>query len=237
VIQADGQAPYAPPATVMHVIDRHRQVAIPRFDVATLERVGVSKSLAPRTAQTLRLLGLIDEEGNPTAVFEELRKSSTPDFQPTLARIVREAYKPVFDILDPTNASTSEIEDSFRHFTPAGQRGRMVTLFIGLLDGAGLRDGALKKEPTARRRVPVPPRKVSQSDNVVPALSQANELSVEPSKATRYDEGDTYRIQLNSGGSVSVVMDVNLFRMSSEDREFVIDLVDRLKNYQSAEDT
>jgi hypothetical protein len=47
-------------------------------------------------------------------------------------------------------------------------------------------------------------------------------------------EGDTYSVELVSGGSVSVVVTVNLFALSTADRTFVIDLVDKLKGYDSA---
>lgn len=46
-------------------------------------------------------------------------------------------------------------------------------------------------------------------------------------------EGDTYTVDLKSGGSVSVVVKVNLFGLTTEDRNFVIDLVDKLKGYPS----
>jgi len=43
--------------------------------------------------------------------------------------------------------------------------------------------------------------------------------------------GDTYTVPLASGGQVSVVVDVNLFDLTTSDRDFVIDLVDKLKGY------
>lgn len=38
-------------------------------------------------------------------------------------------------------------------------------------------------------------------------------------------------VKLASGGSVSVNASVNLFTLTTEDRTFVIDLVDKLKGY------
>jgi hypothetical protein len=48
--------------------------------------------------------------------------------------------------------------------------------------------------------------------------------------------GDTYTVALASGGQVSVVVDVNLFELTTSDRNFVIDLVDRLKGYTRDDD-
>lgn len=44
-------------------------------------------------------------------------------------------------------------------------------------------------------------------------------------------DGDTYIVELASGGSVSVLVKVNLFALSRDDRNLVIDLVDKLKGY------
>jgi hypothetical protein len=46
--------------------------------------------------------------------------------------------------------------------------------------------------------------------------------------------GDTYTVSLASGGQVSVVVNVNLFDLTTDDRNFVIDLVDKLKGYAVA---
>jgi hypothetical protein len=227
--------PYAPPATVMSVIQRHRQVAIPQFDIATLQRIGVSDSLAPRTLQSLRLLGLVDDDGRPTDAFETLRKAATAEFHEVLESILRSAYSPVFAILDPTTASGEEVEDAFRHFVPSGQRSRMVTLFTGLLREAHVLEGAPSKSTAPKRSAGTPSRRVSKKAAAPTSASEPTE-SVEAERpspaAPRYGEGDTYRVQLRSGGSVSIVMDVNLFLMSTADREFVIDLVDRMKGYE-----
>jgi hypothetical protein len=40
-------------------------------------------------------------------------------------------------------------------------------------------------------------------------------------------------VELASGGSVSVVVRVNLFALTTQDRNFVIDLVDKLKGYET----
>lgn len=44
-------------------------------------------------------------------------------------------------------------------------------------------------------------------------------------------EADSYTVDLQSGGRVTVSVSMNIFDLSTTDREFVIDLVDRLKGY------
>lgn len=237
MIEPDGPAPYAPPATVMSVIQRHRQVAVPHFDVPTLTRIGVSESLAPRTLQSLKLLQLVTDEGAPTEEFERLRKSPSAEFEQELLAIIQNAYGAVFSIVDPTSAGVEQVEDAFRHFTPAGQRGRMVTLFLGLLREAGVEGPSDRQESTSRRGV-VRPRQTTKKASVQPKSRAVDteelNLPLPPVATPRLDNGDTYRVQLESGGSVSIVVDVDLFRLSIPDREFVLDLVDRMKGYEAA---
>ena len=44
---------------------------------------------------------------------------------------------------------------------------------------------------------------------------------------------DKYRFDLASGGTVFAVVDVDIFQLSTEDRDYVIDLVDKLKGYKT----
>ena len=61
--------------------------------------------------------------------------------------LVREVYAPVFEVVDATSASQEQLNDAFRHFTPAGQRGRMVTLFTGLMEYAEMINSVPKQRP------------------------------------------------------------------------------------------
>lgn len=233
MLKQDGPAPYAPVKTLMSVVDRHRQVRLQTFDLATLGKIGVPDSLAPRTLQALRLLGLIDENGAPTSEFEALRLAPSDAFEAKLADVVREVYSPIFSHVDPTSATVEQIEDAFRGFTPAGQRARMVTLFTGLLTESGILPDVVRKKSgpkpkPAYRVTPSKPKKAS-TEVFGPKVDV-----VQPVVATSDAEGDTYQVPLRSGGSVSVAMDVNLFTLSVEDRSFVMDLVDRLTSYAKA---
>lgn len=62
----------------------------------------------------------------------------------------------------------------------------------------------------------------------------SSQQSSSPSRGASAVAGDTYTVELASGGSVSVLVNVNLFALSTDDRNFVIDLVDKLKGYDVA---
>jgi hypothetical protein len=98
----------------------------------------VSDSLAPRTMQALKLLDLLDEQGQPSVALDDLAKAPTTEFKDRLAALVRGAYAPIFSFVDPATDSPEAVRDAFRGYEPRGQQDRMVTLFYGLCEYAGL---------------------------------------------------------------------------------------------------
>lgn len=182
-IQPDGPAPYAPAATVLGFIKRYRDHGLrPPFDTETLVKTGVTESLAPRTLQALKLLDLVDDEGQPTDRLKDLAQASSDEYQPRLAELVRAAYAAVLAFADPAVDDAKRIEDAFRGYTPRGQRARMVSLFLGLCQEAGIAAPSPSRRPAQpTKRQVAPPRAGSahakraplatSSDGLPPALS------------------------------------------------------------------
>lgn len=138
-IQSDGPAPYTAPKAVIDFIEAYRQrgLQVP-FTHDVLVKAGVSETLAPRTITSLKLLGLVTEDGQPTVQLTDLRKAPADDFKPRVAALIRDVYAEVFSYVDPVVDPHERIRDGFRSYTPVGQQGRMVTLFLGLCEYAGL---------------------------------------------------------------------------------------------------
>ena len=157
-LRSGGPAPYAPPKTVLDLIAnyRDRSLRVP-FNAEVLMLAGVSDGLVNRTLQALRLLDLIDEQGNPTAPLEGLKRAPSSEFKTRLEAVVRDVYGEVFQFADPTKDDTDRITDAFRVYEPAGQRSRMVTLFIGLCEAAGIITEGKKPAPSVGR-APATPR-------------------------------------------------------------------------------
>jgi hypothetical protein len=119
-----------------------------------LLRAGVSDSLVPRTLQALQTLDLIDEQGQPTGAFEAIRLAPEPEYQKSLQEWLNAAYADVILFLDPASADPTAIRDAFRVYTPIGQQGRMVSLFMGLYAAAGIGPERPSQPRPARPRAP-----------------------------------------------------------------------------------
>lgn len=148
-------APYAPVRNVLEVIRRRRERGLPDpVTVQVLESIGIPAGNASRTLQALRFLRLVDDEGRQTPLFEELARAPSSEYGKVLTEILRSAYRAIFAIVDPAQDPDDSIGDAFRQFEPAAQRSRMVTLFLGLCEAAGIvtkKRGHPSAVPSGRR--------------------------------------------------------------------------------------
>lgn len=157
-IAAGGNAPYAPPATVIDVIQRYRERGLTTpLTTEVIERAGVSPTLSRRTLQALKLLGFVDSDGAPSKEFEALSRAPEVEYKEMLGEFIAGTYIDVLSFADPATDSYDRVRDAFRAFNPKGQQERMVTLFLGLLEHAGL---DISAAAGSRRRDPkVGPKK------------------------------------------------------------------------------
>lgn len=172
-IQPSGIAPYAPAATILSVVDRARQRGLPTpVNKEVLVRAGVSDSLIPRTLQSLQLLELVNEDGTWTQNLETLRRAPEAELQSRFAEIIRSVYADVFQYVDPATASATQVRDAFRSYAPHGQQDRMVTLFIGLCQRAGIVAGEAAKTREARPRANAPSKSATKPNTPPPNGAQ-----------------------------------------------------------------
>lgn len=187
-IIADGQAPYAPPTTVTSIIEgfRNRGLQTP-FTFEVLTRAGVSESLAPRTLQSLKLLDLVDADGEPTQQFTDLAKAPQAEFGERLAAILHGVYQDVFKFVNLDEDDYQRVRDAFRHYKPRGQQERMVTLFLHLCKEAGLIDEIPKPPRTAQAGKTGPSRPRSQPRAKVKApTSRSGSAASAPKMETEF---------------------------------------------------
>jgi hypothetical protein len=169
-VTSERPAPYTSPTAILGIIDRYRNRGLQSpFTAEVLGRAGVSDSLIPRTLQALQALDLINEDGTPTETLEGLRRIPEAEYQNRLQEWLKGAYEEVFTFVDPSTDSSTAIRDAFRTYEPVGQQSRMVTLFMGLCEAAGLITKTQKetkprqpRTPSARPSIPTRRRTTAQ---------------------------------------------------------------------------
>lgn len=166
-LQHDGPAPYGPPGPVLQVIERFRDRGLQTpFTTEVLARAGVTESLVGRTLQTLKLLDLVGDDGNPSLALRDYAKAPEDEAKTRFAEMMRGTYAPIFSFVDPATDPPSRIRDAFRSYEPRGQHDRMVTLFLGLCEYAGIVSEVPKRTPgpkparagASKPRAATPPR-------------------------------------------------------------------------------
>lgn len=239
----DGRGPYASTAPVVKVIEKNRQMGLPTVNLQKLQMIGVSESLAPRTLYALEALGFYDENGNITPEFDALRKAHDHEFKPRLAALLREAYAPILEVIDPAAATLTDVENAFRGFEPTGQIPRMVQLFIGLMAYAGIMPEIKRRSgPVAGQQAPrVLPAKPAPDRGQSGRSGQSGQSAVKPEHEhqpgrsaspppPRVDgrPGERRDISLGDAGSVTVIVNVQWLDLPDEKfaklRELIKDL-------------
>ena len=131
--------PYTPPSNVKSVLQRLRTRNLPdRIDNEYLRDSGIPEGTIARTLFALRFLGLIDEGGLLNEPLKSIHTSTDEEYQAILSGLIREAYKEVFNVVDPSQDTQDRILNVFRRYTPASQRDRMVIFFLGMCREAGI---------------------------------------------------------------------------------------------------
>jgi len=158
---SENYAPYAFTGNILDILHRLRDASLPEvINPGVVIKIGVSEGNAHRTVATLQYLGLIDEEGKQTKEMKNLAKASTADYPSVLAEIIRNGYARIFEIVNPTKATETEIMDAFRGSEPASQWKRMGILFIDLCKEAGI---IPQETPTPERAQSETPKKSSRN--------------------------------------------------------------------------
>lgn len=246
-IQQD-RAPYGTTGQITTVIEKHRQVGLPVMNLQRLQQIGISEALAPRTMHTLISLGFYDENGNVTPEFDALRKVPEHDFKPRLAAMLREAYAPILEVLDPATATPLDVENAFRGFEPTGQLPRMIQLFMGLMiyadlmpedrrraaSGGGRPHGTRSATSvTGKRRdlapAAAPGKPVRETQPEIP-LGAVNGNAGHFSQT----DGNVFVLKMPSGPEMTLAVKMDVMLTSVEDRNFIFKIVDELRAYAQA---
>ena len=178
-------APYAAIDNVLKVLYHVRDRQLPKLvDQKALGLVGVPEGNVSRTLAALRFFKLIDDEGQPTPTFRRLERSGD-EFPSLLAEIIKAAYAVVFEYADPATATDTELFRAFGTYEPHAQAQRMITLFKGLCQEAGLMTANSPELPVRRRRARATPNAVVKPT----PLAQAQQAPVTPMATSGPDPG------------------------------------------------
>lgn len=188
----------------------------PRIDRSLM--VGIANGVQTQVLAALREFGLIDDAHQVTNLLVEATQDSTR--QAVYRRILTNYYADQM-VLSEGKGTAAQLAESFK---PSGYTGstlrKAITFFLNLAAAAEVPLSPHFRPPaqraTARQRRP----KAVASPTPDPP-------SVQPMATHR----NAVRAELPSGGSLTLVCDVDFVSMSREDRAFLYHLIDELNDY------
>jgi hypothetical protein len=164
-----------------------------------------------------KFLNLIDDKGIPTGALKSIIDDKA-NRKTLLRKVIEASYKPV-------------ISAGLQHMTPK--------MFDDLMDAYGMTGDTQKKvtsfflQAAKYTEIPMSPllvkrrvgssRKRKASDD-----SDADVFHVEPSES----QGNSRTVELRNGGKLTLILSVNMFDLSGEDRDFVFGIIDECQKYE-----
>ena len=230
--------PYVSFNTFRTLLDWLRAESVPlRFD-RSFWQAKFSGSTGTQLVATLRFLGLLQGD-RPTPDLDRMTNAPPDERRLILMELLKDSYDSVpFEELD--RATPAMVKGWFRAYPVDGHTLRKaVSFFVNATKYAGVPmsnavskmakiriagpagGGARDKQVNERAITDVAsngPRRTPRGERAAPGRSGAP-----PSRIT---------IDLESGGGVTVDVAVDLFKLSDQDREFVLRLVDLTRSYE-----
>jgi hypothetical protein len=132
------------------------------------------------------------------------------------------------------NGTQQQLLEAFRDaygMSAADTRRKAMTFFLHACREAGIELSPYFPSTRAGSGAPgtARPRKTPRRRATTTTPSEPESQTAAPTPTNT--AGDTYSVTLASGGTVAVTVSVNLFELTTDDRNFVIDLVDKLRGY------
>jgi hypothetical protein len=130
------KAPYAPISALREFFERIRNVSPPaRVDRRFFQKLSVAGSNEWALLSALKFLGIVDDNGVPTAAYRALQTSDR--FEHALRELVLNAYKPLFDA-GGDDMSVEDLRNYFRVTSSPSQAKNAARFFREVCQLAGL---------------------------------------------------------------------------------------------------
>ena len=223
--------PYGIPwSTMLHAVEKMGQDGLPnRIDRSYLGNL--SGNVQTYLIAAFKSFGLIAEEGN--AVLPPLKELAANEAErPTLIAGLLRSYYPKAVELGKTNATLDELSDLFdaEYNVKGATRIKAIRFYLNAAVFAGVQTSPLWKATRGGSGAPSTPKPKSR-----PLRPRARQPRDDQGTTGAAQQGDAYTVSLRSGGVVGLSVDVNIFELSVEDRNFVIGLVDKVKGYDAGQ--
>jgi hypothetical protein len=191
---------------------------------------GQSGGVQSQIISGFKFLGLITDDGTPTDSLRAIAVKNEGARKAALKKIVEDKYATLI-ALNLQKTTPSQLADQMRaSYGISGDTLEKATrFFLSAVGYLGLPVSTLFKTTKTANGAPAMPRK-----RRVTTPRRTPDVDDEPPAQT---EGESRSIQLKSGGRLTLAASTKFFELERADRDFVFDLLDKLREYERANPT
>jgi uncharacterized protein DUF5343 len=228
--------PYVPFSTFLKILRRMKAEGRAPDMIDRSYLSGMSGGYQSQVLAALKAYDFIEDDGRPTKDLERLLRNPDEEWPSVLRSQTAWLYSEPLELAE-RHATQGQLEKVFREqfdFTGSTLR-KAIKFFLDASNYVQLELSPLWKTPS---RASIPPTTQRSRKAKAPSARKALVSRGKMDENRSMSPGpDTHEIALESGGSVSLAVSVDLFKLSEKDRAFVFDLVDRVRSYQAESPT
>lgn len=193
---------------------------------------GMAWNAQTQLFSALRFFGLLKGDDEPTTALHDLVKGTDEERAAKLKQAVEGAYAELIAI-DLTKATRGHFEEELsRLYNVTGDsRVKAVRFFLKAAKQVGIPLSAFIAPKDGKAKGPRKPRASAPKKT---AKKSEGETKTEVRKEEGAVSGESRTVNLKSGGTLAVSATTKFLSMSSEDRKFVFDLIEKLEAYEQA---
>ena len=222
--------PYIAFKTFIAQIDRMKEIGIPlRIDRSFFQHM--SGSQQTQIMQALRAFGFLGPGGRVEPEMEQFIGGDEDQRKAAIRGVLEAQYAPLVRLAEQ-KGTQGQMEEWFKTFDYSRlTMAKAVAFFLQAADYAGV-----PKSPYFRpvRGVGTPSKaRTRRTDTREEETPET--LPERPSEPRAAAAGDRYTITLASGGEIELRVNVSLFGLSDRDMKYVLDLVNKVRQYTPEE--
>jgi hypothetical protein len=217
--------PYLPLKTFLSALDALREGVPPKIDRGIWRsQSGASQG---QIMITLRFFGLLNDADVPKLpLLEDLAKADELKRKKLLKPIVEQHYRPII-AHDLTKMTAKMLDEAMEGFGVNGDtRRKAIGFFLQMakyleLPLSPFLTDKIRNSPAKRRSRTS--KSAKNGADIAPAGPTSNGA-----------HGSSKSVSLRGSGTVTMTVTADVWKMSSEDRTFVLELIDKIQGYEKA---
>lgn len=233
---------YVPFQTFLNFLGKLEQGVPHRIDRSFLNRY-YSGAMGSQLITSLRFLGLVEGEDNRTTAALERLVQEQASRKQLIAQLHHERYQPIFsNVGDLAKATHLQLEQAFKQIysVEGDTRRKAISFFVHMAQYADIPLSAYirtsKNPGSSRAASRTTSKKAKPRQNGTNKQQTATTTRPKTANTSSTQNGNTNSktktITFQSGGNVTLSYSVDLFEMEESDRQFLLGLIDQLREYE-----